>query len=72
MSDVDTQYAGEIALDILRNGFHQPIENGKINRDNIEEQITLGIYSGELKGVNQEIVDLAISVIEDLIGMDDL
>ena len=64
MSDVDTQYAGEIALDILRNGFHQPIENGKINRDNIEEQITLGIYSGELKGVIRKLLTLLLALLK--------
>ena len=59
--------AGQLAFDILRNEFHLPIVDGKSNRENIEDQITIGIYAGEINGITQEIVDLAIETVEDLI-----
>jgi hypothetical protein len=59
--------AGQLAFDILRNEFHLPIVDGKANRENIEDQITIGVYAGELDGITQEVVDLAIETIEDLI-----
>lgn len=63
-----SQTAGVLAFDILRNEFHLPVVDGKVNRENIEDQITIGVYSGELKDyVTQEIVDLAIETVEDLI-----
>jgi hypothetical protein len=62
-----SQRAGELAFDILRNEFHLPIVDGKINIENIEDKITLGIYTGDLVGITQEIVDLAVSTIEDLV-----
>lgn len=67
MIETASQRAGELAFDILRNEFHLPIVDGKINIDNVEEQITLGIYTGDLVGITQEIVDLAVSTIEDLV-----
>lgn len=65
---MDTKYAGCIALDILRNGFHLPIINGKVNRDNIEEEITMGILSGELEPLTQEFVDLIILTLEEVVA----
>jgi hypothetical protein len=62
------QTAGKLAFDILNNEFHLPLVDNKANRDNIEEQITIGILSGELKSfVTQDIVDLAIDTINDLL-----
>lgn len=63
-----TKTAGILAVDIMRNGFHQPFVDGKANRDKIEDEITAGILSGNLSYfVNQEIVDLAIDAINELI-----
>ena len=67
MVETAAQRAGRLAFDILRNEFHLPIVDGKPNRENIEEHITVGIYTGELVGIDQEVVDLAVSTIEDLI-----
>lgn len=67
MIETASQRAGELAFDILRNEFHLPIVDGKINIENIEDKITLGIYTGDLVGITQEIVDLAVSTIEDLV-----
>lgn len=69
MVETAAQRAGRLAFDILRNEFHLPMVNGKLNLENIEEQITIGIYTGELVGIDQEIVDLAVSTIEDIIKM---
>lgn len=65
--NIVSQRASKLAFDILHNEFHLPIVDGKVNRENIENQITVGIYSGELVGINQEVVDLAIETIEDLV-----
>jgi hypothetical protein len=64
-----SQRAGQLAFDILHNEFHLPIVDGKVNRENIENQIILGIYSGQLVGITQECVDLAIETIEDICKM---
>lgn len=69
MVETAAQRAGRLAFDILRNEFHLPMVNGKLNLENIEEQITIGIYTGELVGIDQDIVDLAVSTIEDIIKM---
>ena len=64
----DAQTAGQLAFDILHNDFHLPLINGKANRDNIEEQITIGILSGKLETfITQDIVDLAITTIDDVL-----
>lgn len=63
----DAQYAGVLAFDILRNDFHRPFVDGKANRDNIEEQITIGVLSGDLEPVTQDEVNLAIQLVDDLI-----
>jgi len=60
-------FAGEIAIDIMMNGFHQPYVDGKANRDQIEDEIVKGIYAGELQGIDQEVVDLAIACIDEII-----
>jgi hypothetical protein len=67
MKTLDSKIAGQLAFDILRNEFHLPINNGKVNRENIEEKIVIGIYSGDLLNLTQEIVDLAIETVEDAI-----
>lgn len=63
----NSELAGNLAFDILRNRFHMPLVDGKANRDKIEEEITIALYSGELKPLTQEIVDLAISTVDDMI-----
>lgn len=63
----DNEHAGRLAYDILFNQYHLPLVDGKSNRDNIEEQITIGLYRGELDPITQEIVDLAISTVDDMI-----
>jgi hypothetical protein len=59
--------SGVVVFDILRNDFHRPFVNGKCNRENIEEQITLGILSGYLSPMTQTDVDFVCDLVDDLI-----
>lgn len=59
--------AAELCFGILQNDFHRPFVNGKANRDNIEDMITIGMLSGELGYVDKQTVDLAIELVDDLI-----
>ena len=63
----DVEIAGMMALDILLNDFHRPIINGKINRHNIEEEITIGILSGELKPMEQDFVEFVMDVVQEAV-----
>ena len=69
MANIDyvTNAAGGLALDILQNGMHLPLDNGKVNIDHIEDQITIGLMTGDLQPITQEIVDLAISTVQELV-----
>lgn len=67
MSRCDSYVAGILAFDILRNDFHRPFIDGKANQENIEEQVTIGILSGELEPVTEDEVKLAIDIINELI-----
>lgn len=58
---------GVVVFDVLRNDFHRPLVNGKCNRENIEEQITVGILSGQLSPMTQTDVDYVCDMIDDLI-----
>lgn len=60
--------SGVVVFDVLRNDFHQPIVNGKCNRENIEEQITVGILSGQLSPMTQEDVNFVCDLVDDLIA----
>ena len=64
---MNAQTAGQLCFDILRNDFHRPFVNGKANRDMIEDMITIGMLKRELGYVDQETVDLAIQLVDDLI-----
>ena len=59
--------AGDIAFSILANDFHRPLIDGKANRDMIEDAITIGVMSKALPPIDQETVDLAISLVNDLL-----
>lgn len=58
---------GSIAFDCIRNSFHLPLVDGKANRDNIEENITIGILSGALGVMHQADVDMVVEVIDEMI-----
>lgn len=59
--------SGVVVFDILRNDFHRPFVDGKCNREKIEEQITIGILSGQLSPMTQADVDFVCDLVDDLI-----
>ena len=58
---------GVIAFDVMRNGFHHPIENMKCNRANVEDAILEGIYNGDLQAMNKADVEFVCEVVDDFI-----
>lgn len=58
---------GAMVFHILQNDYHRPLVDGKCNRDNIEEQIVVGMYSGEVPALSEYDVDMICSCINDLI-----
>jgi len=65
--DKQAEIAAELAIDIMMNGFHQPLVNGKANAEKIEDEIVKGIYAREIKDVNQETVNMAVMFVNDII-----
>lgn len=66
--DITSSNAATLALDLLRNGFHLPLVDGKANRDNIEDTITVAMMAGDLVYyIDEDIVNIAVRVINDLI-----
>jgi hypothetical protein len=65
--DYQTTLATELAIDIMMNGYHQPLVNGKANIEKIEDEIVKGIYAGELKEIDQETVNMAVMFVDDII-----
>ena len=66
---LQTVTAAELCFGILENDFHRPFVNGKANRDNIEDAITVGMLCKELGYVDKETVDLAIELVDDMIAL---
>jgi hypothetical protein len=64
---IRTVSAADLCLSILWNDFHRPFIDGKANRQSIEEAITVGMMSKQLGYVDQETVDIAIDLVNDLI-----
>lgn len=58
---------GEIAFKLIQHDMHQPIVNGKCDRDSIDEALTVGILSGKVAPMNQDDVDFLGNFIDDLI-----
>ena len=58
---------GTVLFDILRNDFHRPVVNGKINVENIEEKICEGIYNKELEPMNKTDVDFVCKLLQELV-----
>lgn len=58
---------GVVVFDVLRNEFHFPLVDGKCNREKIEDQITIGILSGQLSPMTQDDVNFVCDMIDDLI-----
>lgn len=68
-TDVHTENAGNLAVHIMMNGWHQPFVGGKANRNIAEEMIVQGIYRGTFPPFNSETVELALNMIDDLIEL---
>ena len=58
---------GEIAFKLIQHDMHQPIVNGKCDRDSIDDALTVGILSGKVAPMNQDDVDFLGNFIDDLI-----
>ena len=66
----EAKAAGALALDILQNRLHLPLDDdNKINIDLIEDQITIGLYSGELQPISQDVFDLAVSSVQEMVDI---
>lgn len=64
---LSAEVQGQMVFHILEQGYHQPFVEGKANRDNIEEQITIGIYKGEIPACTQEDVDWICDLVDNMI-----
>jgi len=53
---------------ILQQGYHKPLVDGKANRDNIEDEIVIGLYNGEIPPLEEDDVDLVYSMVNELIS----
>lgn len=62
-----TEQTGQMVLDILQQGFHTPIVNGKCNEDNIHEELTIGILAGVLPPMDEDDADMIIGLVNDMI-----
>jgi hypothetical protein len=58
---------GSMVFHILEHGYHQPFVDGKANRDNIEEEITVGLYKQEIPPCTQEDVDWICDLVDAMI-----
>ena len=57
-----------MAMDIISNGWHLPLVNGKVNSSNIEDKIVIGIYNKDLGPILAEEADLVIQLVEELVA----
>lgn len=67
MKPCDPVYMGNIVFDIISNNWHQPLQDGHVNRDNIEEAITVGILTKKLQPLSQLDVDLIVKLVDTMI-----
>jgi hypothetical protein len=64
---LNSEQHGQIVFHILEQGYHQPYIDGKANRGQIEEEITIGLYKGEVPPCNQEDVDWICELVDCMI-----
>lgn len=62
-----TEQQGQMVFHILEQGYHQPFVEGKANREKIEDEITIGLYKGEIPPCNQDDVDWICDMVDCLI-----
>jgi hypothetical protein len=58
---------GRMVFHILANEYHKPFVDGKCNRENIEEQIIIGAYKGEIPPINNDDVEMICDLVDELI-----
>jgi len=64
---LSTEVQGQMVLHILQEDLHRPFQDGKANRERIEDAIVVGMYKKELPVMDQSDVDNIISCVDDLI-----
>jgi len=62
-----SEQQGQMVFHILEQGYHQPFVEGKANREKIEDEITIGLYKGEIPPCNQDDVDWICDMVDCLI-----
>jgi len=62
-----SEQQGQMVFHILEQGYHQPFVEGKANREKIEDEITIGLYKGEIPPCNQDDVDCICDMVDCLI-----
>ena len=58
---------GRMVFHILAKEYHKPFVDGKCNRENIEEQIIIGAYKGEIPPINNDDVEMICDLVDELI-----
>jgi hypothetical protein len=64
---LSAEQQGSMVFHILENNYHKPFVGGKANRENIEEEITIGLYKQEIPPCNQEDVDWICDLVDAMI-----
>ena len=58
---------GQMVFHILQQGYHQPLVEGKANRERIEDKIIIGSYNNEIPPITDEDVDLIYTLVNELV-----
>ena len=58
---------GSMVFHILEHDYHRPFVDGKCNRENVEDEIVLGVYKKEIPPIDQEDVDFICDMVDCLI-----
>ena len=66
----NTEQHGAMVFHIIEKDVHKPLVEGKANRANIEEQITIGLYSKEIPPCDQEDVDWICELVDVMMHSD--
>lgn len=64
---LSSELQGSMVFHILEHNYHRPFVDGKCNRENIEDEIVLGVYKKEIPPIDQEDVDFICDMVDCLI-----
>ena len=64
---LSAEQQGSMVFHILEHDYHRPFVDGKCNRENIEDQITIGIYQKEIPPLTKADVDWICDLVDCLI-----